>query len=225
MFQNSGVLARHKRRCASSGTTSASARIKVRAGERKIDRRDLREMRGYEARYVDAVARLAAIRRSGKTRWHGRSSSATINLSDDQLQEASQLDCGDRPDARNRPGYLEPRDRLRAGKGKIPRKDGAVGCPGRGRQENAARFVGSGHRPQRRFWRSIRLFDIRLYHPDASVPISITAGTFKPTVIALVKQGVREIGGMLAVFRRDHARTVRDLLRQAGRLRTKRAWS
>jgi hypothetical protein len=37
-----------------------------------------------------------------------------------------------------------------------------------------------------RFWRSIRLFDIRLYHPDASVPISVAAGMFEPTVIALV---------------------------------------
>ncbi len=39
-----------------------------------------------------------------------------------------------------------------------------------------------------RFWRSIRLFDIRLYHPDASVPISLTAGMFEPTIIALVSK-------------------------------------
>ena len=51
-----------------------------------------------------------------------------------------------------------------------------------------------------RFWRSIRLFDIRLYHPDASVPVPITAGMFEPTVIALVSEAFARSEDCLRCF-------------------------
>jgi hypothetical protein len=57
-----------------------------------------------------------------------------------------------------------------------------------------------------RFWRSIRLFDIRLYHPDASVPISITAEMFEPTVILLASEAFaksEDCMSFLAEIRRE----------------------
>lgn len=40
-----------------------------------------------------------------------------------------------------------------------------------------------------RFWRSIRLFDIRLYHPEASVPIAIAGGTFQEPMVVFLSAG------------------------------------
>jgi hypothetical protein len=109
------------------------------------------------------------------------------NLSADQLEEVSQLiaTTGRMPEID--PDFWHSEIASVRAKAKSLAKMGLLAAPDEvGRKTLLVSSVADT--TAARFWRSIRLFDIRLYHPDASVPILIVAGTFEPTVIALASK-------------------------------------
>lgn len=107
------------------------------------------------------------------------------NLSAGQLQEAAQLVATTGRMPRIDPDFWNSEVASVRAKARSLAKMGLMPAPDEiDRKTLLISSVADG--AAARFWRSIRLFDIRLYHPDASVPISITAEMFEPTVIALV---------------------------------------
>ena len=126
-------------------------------------------------------------------------------LSDDQLQEASQYVAATGQMPGIDPDVLNSEIASVRAKARSLAKMGLLVAPeGVGRKTLLVSSVADT--AAARYWRSIRQFDIRLYHPDASVPISVTTGMFEPTVIALVSHGFaksEECLRFLAEIRRE----------------------